>query len=105
MPAAGQNVRSDSSTVMAAHHATLLFLPFAGLARWSGLSAVGGVEPGPPSRLLRRPGGAVAGAICYELADGQALAAAVRQGAGWLLASANLDPYPLQLQGQYAALA
>ena len=81
------------------------WVPFAGLARWSGLSAVGGVEPGPPSRLLRRPGGAVAGAICYELADGQALAAAVRQGAGWLLASANLDPYPLQLQGQYAALA
>jgi apolipoprotein N-acyltransferase len=47
----------------------------------------------------------VAGAICYELADGQALAAAVRQGAGWLLASANLDPYPLQLQRQYEALA
>jgi apolipoprotein N-acyltransferase len=81
------------------------WVPFAQLARWSGLSAVGGVEPGPPSRLLSRPAGAVAGAICYELADGQALAAAVRQGAGWLLASANLDPYPLQLQRQYEALA
>jgi apolipoprotein N-acyltransferase len=81
------------------------WVPLAQLVRWSGLSAVGGVEPGSASRLLARPAGAVAGAICYELADGQALAAAVRQGAGWLLASANLDPYPLQLQRQYAALA
>ncbi|MFM7676079.1 MAG: apolipoprotein N-acyltransferase, partial [Synechococcus sp.] len=30
---------------------------------------------------------------------------AVRQGARWLLASANLDPYPLQLQRQFQALA
>jgi len=81
------------------------WVPLAQLVRWSGLSAVGGVEPGPASRLLIRPAGPVAGAICYELADGRALAAAVRQGAGWLLASANLDPYPLQLQRQYAALA
>lgn len=81
------------------------WVPFAELVRWSGLSAVGGVEPGPASRLLNRSAGPVAGAICYELADGHALAAAVRQGAGWLLASANLDPYPLQLQRQYAALA
>ncbi len=44
-------------------------------------------------------------AICYELSDGTALAAATRQGARWLLASANLDPYPEQLQGQFAALA
>ena len=33
------------------------------------------------------------------------VAAAARDGAGWLLASANLDPYPAQLQGQFAALA
>jgi len=44
-------------------------------------------------------------AICYEVADGTALAAATREGAGWLLASANLDPYPAQLQRQFAALA
>ncbi len=81
------------------------WVPLAGLWRWSGLSAVGGVEPGPASRLLSRPGGDVAVAICYELSDGAALAAATRQGARWLLASANLDPYPLQLQGQFAALA
>lgn len=75
------------------------------LARWSGLSAVGGIEPGPPSRLLPRASGPIAGAICYELADGDALAAATRDGARWLLASANLDPYPLMLQRQFSALA
>jgi apolipoprotein N-acyltransferase len=47
----------------------------------------------------------VAVAICYELADGTALAAATREGARWLLASANLDPYPLSLQGQFQAQA
>jgi apolipoprotein N-acyltransferase len=81
------------------------WVPFSGLVRWSGLSAVGGVEPGSPSRLLDRPGGALAGAICYEIADGTALRRAVRAGAGWLLASANLDPYPPLLQRQFTALA
>ncbi len=81
------------------------WVPLAGLWRWSGLSAVGGIEPGTASRLLSRPGGDVGVAICYELSDGAALAAATREGARWLLASANLDPYPLQLQGQFAALA
>jgi apolipoprotein N-acyltransferase len=81
------------------------WVPLADLWRWSGLSAVGGVEPGPASRLLTRPGGDVGVAICYELSDGAALAAATREGARWLLASANLDPYPEQLRGQFTALA
>ena len=81
------------------------WVPLGGLLRWSGLSAVGGIQPGPPSRLLPRPAGAIAAAICYELSDGAALAAAARDGAGWLLASANLDPYPLLLQQQFQALA
>ena len=81
------------------------WVPLAALGRWSGLSAVGGIEPGPPSRLLSRPTGDLAAAICYELADGGALAAAVRGGARWLLASANLDPYPALLQRQFAAMA
>jgi apolipoprotein N-acyltransferase len=81
------------------------WVPLADLWRWSALSAVGGVEPGPASRLLTRPGGDVGVAICYELSDGAALAAATRQGARWLLASANLDPYPEQLRGQFTALA
>ncbi|MFN9620511.1 MAG: apolipoprotein N-acyltransferase [Synechococcaceae cyanobacterium] len=81
------------------------WVPLAGLLRWSGLSAVGGVEPGAASRLLPRPAGAVGVAICYELADGSSLAEASRAGARWLLASANLDPYPALLQGQFASLA
>ena len=81
------------------------WVPLPGLLRWSGLSAVGGLEPGPPSRLLRRPSGPIGVAICYEISDGASLAAAVRQGAGWLLATANLDPYPAQLKGQFTALA
>jgi apolipoprotein N-acyltransferase len=81
------------------------WVPLAPLLRWSGLSAVGGLEAGAPSRLLRRPAGPIGVAICYEIADGRALARASRDGARWLLASANLDPYPLTLQGQFQALA
>ena len=81
------------------------WVPFAGLFEWSGLSAVGGLTPGSPSRLLPRPMGAIGVAICYEIADGHGLAAASRDGAQWLLASANLDPYPLLLQQQFSALA
>lgn len=81
------------------------WIPLQGLIRWGGLSAVGGLEPGPASRRLIRPKGPIAAAICYELADGDALATATRNGAGWLLASANLDPYPPQLQAQFQALA
>jgi apolipoprotein N-acyltransferase len=33
------------------------------------------------------------------------LAGASRAGARWFLATANLDPYPLALQGQFQALA
>jgi apolipoprotein N-acyltransferase len=81
------------------------WVPLARLVRWSGLSAVGGLEGGAPSRLLPRPAGAIGVAICYELADGTALAQASRDGARWLLASANLDPYPKALQSQFTALA
>ena len=75
--------------------------------QWSGLSAVGGLQPGNGSRLLDLPNpiGPIAGAICYELADGSSLATAVKEGAEWILTVANLDPYPLQLQQQFLALA
>ena len=81
------------------------WVPLAHLWSWSGLSAVGGLQPGQPSRLLSRPAGPIGVAICYEIADGTALARASREGAGWLLASANLDPYPALLQAQFLALA
>lgn len=81
------------------------WLPWADLVQWAGLSAVGGVQPGAPPRLLPRADGALVVAICYEIADGAALAAGVHGGGQWLLASANLDPYPALLQQQFSALA
>ena len=81
------------------------WVPLADLWSWSGLSAVGGLQPGQPNRLLSRPAGPIGVAICYEIADGTALARASREGAGWLLASANLDPYPPVLQAQFLSLA
>ncbi len=96
------------------------------LSALPGLSAVGGIEPGEASRLWQWPPPAIAEspiaapakaaalpplpppaavAICYELSDGAALAQAVHAGAQWLLAIANLDPYPQLLQRQFLALA
>lgn len=76
------------------------------LSALPGLSAVGGIEPGDASRLWQWSGlPPAAVAICYELSDGAALAQAVQAGAQWLLAIANLDPYPQLLQRQFLALA
>ena len=71
----------------------------------NGLSAVGGLKSGNPSRLLDWEGPSFAGAICYELSNGIALAKAVNQGAKWILVIANLDPYPLSLQRQFLSIA
>jgi apolipoprotein N-acyltransferase len=71
----------------------------------AGLSAVGGLHPGDASRLFSVFDTPAAGAICYEIADGSALALATAEGAEWLLSIANLDPYPLQLQRQFLAMA
>jgi apolipoprotein N-acyltransferase len=99
--------RREATTGIDKHRLVPLgeWVPAAEWLPWAGLSAVGGLSPGEPSRLLPRPAGAIAVAICYELSDGVALARAVRAGAGWLVASANLDPYPAQLRSQFAALA
>lgn len=70
----------------------------------AGLSAVGGLQPGKPSRLWRWGGPPAAVAICYEISNGTAIASAVADGAQWILAAANLDPYPLLLQRQFLAL-
>jgi len=71
----------------------------------NGLSAVGGLESGTPSRLLDWDGPSLAGAICYELSNGKAIAKAVNQGAKWILVIANLDPYPISLQKQFLSIA
>tara|TARA_B100000965_G_scaffold310633_1_gene270010 strand:+ start:2756 stop:4225 length:1470 start_codon:yes stop_codon:yes gene_type:complete len=72
----------------------------------NGLSAVGGLERGSPSRFLDWEGGPpFAGVICYELSNGKSIAKAVNQGAKWILVIANLDPYPISLQRQFLSIA
>ncbi|ABX09270.1 apolipoprotein N-acyltransferase [Prochlorococcus marinus] len=70
-----------------------------------GLSSIGGIEPGESSRLLIWDGPPIAVAICYEITNGNGLSKAVKDGAQWILAIANLDPYPISLQKQFLALA
>ena len=72
---------------------------------WRGLSAVGGLHSGDPSRKLIWNGPSVAAAICYEISDGRAVSKAVNAGSEWILALANLDPYPKLLQRQFLALS
>ena len=101
---------STPSAWLDKHRLVLLgeWLPWQGWFSQLGLSAVGGVDAGTPSRLLlaasdgSRP--ALAVAICYEASQGHALAAAVRRGGQLLLTVANLDPYPLGLQAQMLTL-
>jgi len=71
----------------------------------NGLSSVGGLESGAPSRFLDWEGPSFAAAICYELSNGKAIAKAVSQGAKWILVIANLDPYPASLQKQFLSIA
>ena len=71
----------------------------------SGISAVGGIERGNKSRFLDWDGPSFAGAICYELSNGKAIAKAVKQGAKWILVIANLDPYPTSLKRQFLSIA
>ncbi len=72
---------------------------------FEGLSAIGGLQPGKASRLLSWSGPPAAVAICYELTDGHSIAKAVGEGAEWIVAIANLDPYPISLQKQFLSLA
>ncbi len=81
------------------------WVPSLGNIRLPGLSAIGGLDSGPPSRLLNWSGPPVAVAICYELSNGSSIAQAVSNGAEWVLAIGNLDPYPLLLQKQFLDLA
>jgi len=71
----------------------------------NGLSAVGGLESGTTSRFLDWQGPSLAGAICYELSNGKAIAKAINQGAKWILVIANLDPYPISLQRQFLSIS
>ena len=100
---------SDPAMAVDKHRLVLLgeWLPWRGLLANVGLSAVGGLQPGPAERLLA--GKALpwrAGvAICYEISQAHGLAKATDNGAQLLLAVANLDPYPRLLHWQFLALA
>ena len=72
---------------------------------FSGLSFVGGLQPGEYSRLLEWEGPPVIGAICYEISDGRSISEAAIDGGEWILSISNLDPYPRALQKQFLALA
>jgi len=71
-----------------------------------GLSAVGGIQPGPDSRFFDpkfTPPLAVA--ICYEISDGVIIRKAINSGAKLIITAANLDPYPIKLYDQFLSLA
>ena len=70
-----------------------------------GLSAVGGIDKGSSPRIFLWNGPPFAASICYELSNGKAISKAVLDGAQWILATANLDPYPMALQRQFLSLA
>ncbi|MDC3121737.1 acyltransferase [Prochlorococcus sp. AH-716-J21] len=71
-----------------------------------GLSAVGGIQPGPDTRFFNpkfTPPLAVA--ICYEISDGLKIRKAINSGAKLIITAANLDPYPTKLYDQFLSLA
>ena len=99
----------DPAMAVDKHRLVLLgeWLPWQGLLANTGLSAVGGLQPGPAERRLAgEPLPWQAGvAICYEISQAHGLAEATNDGAQFLLAVANLDPYPRLLHQQFLALA
>tara|TARA_Y100001970_G_scaffold115751_1_gene144181 strand:- start:4888 stop:6387 length:1500 start_codon:yes stop_codon:yes gene_type:complete len=71
-----------------------------------GLSSLGGLHSGEPSRYFdggKTPPLAVA--ICYEISDGIKIKNAINKGSELILSIANLDPYPLKIQKQFLSLA
>ena len=71
-----------------------------------GLSAVGGVQPGPDSRFFdSKFTPPLAVAICYEISDGLQIRNAINGGAELIISIANLDPYPTKLHNQFLSLA
>ena len=99
----------DPAVALDKHRLVLLgeWLPWGGLLADAGLSAVGGLQPGPAERLLADKSlpWQAGVAICYEISQANALADATYGGAQLLLAVANLDPYPRLLHWQFLALA
>jgi len=69
------------------------------------LSSLGGIEPGNQKRYFELENSPpFAAIICYEVTDGLRIRNAVQEGAKFILAIANLDPYPSKIFNQYLSL-
>ena len=69
------------------------------------LSSLGGIEPGNKRRYFDWDNSPpFAAIICYEITDGLRIKNAVQDGSKFILAIANLDPYPSRMFNQYLSL-
>jgi len=69
------------------------------------LSTLGGIEPGNQKRYFEWDNSPpLAAIICYEITDGLKIKNAVKDGSKFILAIANLDPYPSRIFNQYLSL-
>ena len=69
------------------------------------LSSLGGIEPGNQKRIFEWDNSPpFAAIICFEITDGLRIKDAVQDGSKFILAIANLDPYPSRIFNQYLSL-
>ena len=69
------------------------------------LSSFGGIERGSEGRYFEWENSPpFAAIICYEITDGLKIKDAVKNGSKFILAIANLDPYPSRIFNQYLSL-
>jgi len=69
------------------------------------LSSLGGIESGDQKRYFEWENSPhFAAIICYEITDGLKIKNAVQDGSKFILAIANLDPYPSKIFNQYLSL-
>ena len=66
---------------------------------------MGGIEPGNQKRFFEWDNSPpFAAIICFEITDGLRIKDAVQDGSKFILAIANLDPYPSRIFNQYLSL-
>ncbi len=74
-------------------------------SRFLNLSSWGGIEPGNQKRFFEWENSPpFAAIICYEITDGLKIQNSVQDGSKFILAIANLDPYPSRIFNQYLSL-
>ena len=74
-------------------------------SKFLNLSSLGGIEPGNQKRFFEWENSPpFAAIICYEITDGLKIQNAVQDGSKFILAIANLDPYPSRIFNQYLSL-